>query len=338
MKHTFYRLASLTAGAVLLAGSGAFAATKDADAAAWSGDTSDSIRKDAVACSVTADGTLVMAFSAQGAPPDMTLVNVAADRDVVDSPFKGDYVAAGVVGISFKIMHDGGEPYRVMAILQGAKSGRKWCNSNVLLSPNANEWAVNCVRLDLASGWDTDAKGDKSVMWQEDLKDVGQVGVRIIQRGFTAQTYSLAAFRLIGEDGFITPPATLTPLETALKNRFGVASVELLTAAQKAEDTDKDGMTDEYEIRSENDLDFAKTIFVTQIAEQQGTGITLRWPVVKNSKYTLFRASDLVQGFSALSGAVELQAAETGYMTYTDTTATGDGPYFYRVKRILPNQ
>jgi len=114
-----------------------------------------------------------------------------------------------------------------------------------------------------------------------------------------------------------------------------VKSVDQLTNAQKKQDLDGDGMTDLTEILSENDPDFAKSIFAAEILPTDGTdGITIKWACVKGAKYTVFRSQNLTGGeFHALTQATDLLASSTGYMTYKDTSATGNGPYFYKIMK-----
>ncbi len=303
----------------------------DAPPAMWAGDSSESDVSSYVSFSSSSPGSITISFAGQAGPPSYVVGTVVADGAAPESPFVGDYIEAGAAGVTFRICGDGNLPLNPSVILVG-ESGRRWFNPNVSISQAAGEWILNQVAFDPESGW-VCSSGGGPAEWEDDLRHVVFIGVRLAQGGIGAQSYTIDEFRLIDANGFITPPADLTPLQQALKDRFGVTSIDEIPDAQKAVDSDTDGMTDLYEILCEYDLNFADSVFVAKPVAADETGITLRWACVAGKKYTVFRSEDLLSGFRTLSGAVDMVAAETGYMTYKDTTATGLGAYFYRILR-----
>jgi len=321
------------AGAVLMAAAAVtvMAASLDAPPAMWVGDSSESDVSSYVSFSSSSPGSITISFAGQAGPPSYVVGTVVADGGAPESPFVGDYIEAGALGLSFRICGDGHQPLNPAVLLVG-ESGRRWFNPNVLISETPGEWNLNQVSFEMDSGWSC-ASGGGPAEWEEDLRHVVLIGVRLAQGGTAAQSYTIEEFRLIDADGFITPPADLTPLQEALKNRFGVTSIDEIPDAEKQKDTDSDGMTDLYEILCEYDLKFADSVFVADPVAADETGITLRWACVAGKKYTVFRSEDLLRGFHSLEGAVDMVAPETGYMTYRDATATGQGPYFYRILR-----
>jgi hypothetical protein len=62
-------------------------------------------------------------------------------------------------------------------------------------------------------------------------------------------------------------------------------------------------------------------------------GITITWDGIGWRKYTLERSEDLREGFSTLVEEFVLLSIVPGPLihSYTDTTATGKGPFFYRI-------
>jgi hypothetical protein len=95
-------------------------------------------------------------------------------------------------------------------------------------------------------------------------------------------------------------------------------------------DTDGDGMSNFAEWKSYTNP--TNSLSLLQLAAPAFTnspnGIVVTWQSVTNVTYYLQRSSDLAGTFSSLQSNLVGQANST---SYTDTTATNDGPYFYRV-------
>ena len=312
----------------------AAAADTNATPAAWLGDTSEADSSGLISFSSTGPGSITVTFAAQGGPPAYAPATVIADAGDPDSPFSGDYVAAGAQSMSFRIMSDGHVPRCPAVVIVGRQSGRMWYNTGVTVSSVAGEWTVNNVALELAAGWTTEASGNLDAMWDYDLKDVGMTGVRLVQYGLEAQSYTIDEFRLSGANGFITPPAGLSPLELALQERFGVTSLNDLSDEQRRVDSNQDGMTDLTAILSETDASYANSIFAAEVVpNSQAEGVTIKWPCVAASTYTVLRSQDLTGDFLGIEDpqSRDRLATWTGYMTYVDTSATGAGPYFYKI-------
>lgn len=304
----------------------------------WLGDTSESENPSLVSFPLSEPGCITISFAAQSGPPSYVAAGVIADAGIAESPFSGDYSAAGALGVSFRIAGNGHSPRLSAVMLTGQQSGRRWYNPTVTVSAATGEWTTNTISFDLAAGWVMfpEVAGDLAAMWQQDLQDVGMIGVSLVQNGVDAQSYTLDEFRLVGSDGFITPPAGLSPLEQALADVFGgKTSVDQLTDEERQQDSNANGMTDVYEILSENDPAFANSIFVAEVVppSSEAVGVTVKWACVKLSRYTVYRSEDLLSVFHTLAdpSSLDIQAVETGYMTYQDTSATGAGPYFYKV-------
>ena len=57
-------------------------------------------------------------------------------------------------------------------------------------------------------------------------------------------------------------------------------------------------------------------------------GVVLQWSSVEGRIYSVWRSSDLMQGFEPIATGIH---STPPHNTYRDTTATGEGPYFYRI-------
>ena len=289
-----------------------------------------------VAYSHSLEGYAVMSFAEivvnPYSPPPYCAGTLVADAGAADSPFAGDYSAAGVTGLTFRIMSDGHKPASAMVILQSSVSGRIWINENVPISGEAGRWVDCAISLARASGWrrggtDLDAK------WAIDLRSVGTIGIRICQGGTESQVYTIADFMLAGASG-PSQHANLSALQKALLDRFGVTTLEAVSEQDKKVDSDLDGMTDVLEILSIFDLDFANLTFVAELVSVTDQGVALKWPCVQDWKYTVFRSERLGDGFFLLPDGVgvDMVSTNTGYMVFTDTDSAGkEGPFYYRV-------
>lgn len=312
-----------------MVGASALAASTGVPADAWSEPSEDQYGQ--VGISSTPEGATTVSFPARGAPPMPCVGTVVAEPGGLNEAFGGNYAASGVKSVKFVIASDSSKPSYAMVILRSSTSGRTWLNRHV--SVTAGGTATNQISFQRSQGWETDYPGNQDSMWAADLESVDLIGISISQRGLAAQSYTISQFQLHDSEGAITPPAVLTPLEQALKDRFGVTSVDQLSEAQKAVDLDDDGMADVDEIRSEKEAGYANKIFVAELMADDGEGILVKWACLKNSTYDLYRAESLTSGFNVLASGTDLVAGETGFMTHRDFTATGQGPYFYKVHR-----
>lgn len=286
---------------------------------------------------VNSDGSTSISF-AQRSPsalPDVIAGILTADASVCAGAFVGDYVSARVRGLSFWVKSNGYLPKGMELVLK-SRTGRTWFNKRVTVSDVSGLWVVNNVYLDRNAGWDRNERSsvDKDAIWNEDIRQVLYIGVSFSQGGLETETYTVAHLKLVGDEGFSIPQGALTPWQVTLLRRFGVTRVEELTEAQKRQDADGDGMTDVNEILAETNPDDPASVFWADIVEVSGEGILLRWQCVYGASYSVSRTTNLVEAlFETI--AEELQATVTGYMTYRDVTATGDVPYFYKIRKKI---
>jgi hypothetical protein len=95
-------------------------------------------------------------------------------------------------------------------------------------------------------------------------------------------------------------------------------------------DTDTDGMNNYGEWRSDTIPTNALSVLKMVNATNSPTGAKVSWQSVSTRSYWLERATNLGIASPFQSVATNI-AGVAGTKTFTDTSATNGGPYFYRV-------
>ena len=93
-------------------------------------------------------------------------------------------------------------------------------------------------------------------------------------------------------------------------------------------DWDGDSVSNYAEWKSGTNPTNAASVLQLATPTNSLSGMVVTWQSTTNITYYLQRSSDLSGGFSSIVSNLVGQAVNT---SYTDTTATNDGPYFYRV-------
>ena len=95
-------------------------------------------------------------------------------------------------------------------------------------------------------------------------------------------------------------------------------------------DPDVDGMNNWQEWMAGTDPTNRLSVLTMLAPSNSLSGVTVNWQSVSGKKYYLQRATNLIlpPGLSSLQSNIVGQA---GMTSFTDTTATNAGPYFYRV-------
>jgi len=96
-------------------------------------------------------------------------------------------------------------------------------------------------------------------------------------------------------------------------------------------DSDGDGVPDWAELIAGTDPDNPISVFKasTDLQPAPSGGLIIKWSSVTGKTYSIHRATDLSQGFSALATTLSATAPQN---QFTDSTATNGGPYFYRIQ------
>ena len=292
----------------------------------------------AVSVSNAGAGMVIVSFGAQDTnqPPPTTAIDVVTGGDPSVSPFAGNYVTSGVSNIVFKFKAQTSTNVSVSAVICGGPLGMTWTKQ--LPSPVGVGVLTTCsVSVAAMAGWNngiTSPLFNQVEAWSNGIRNVKYVGVRLLPRSPEAMSFVVDSFILAGAS-YVSSPGLLVLLGDALQSRFGVRNYSELTAAQKALDSDGDGMTDVNEILTGTNPDDRGSVFAAEVVASKAMGITIQWPCMEGCVYTVSRASDLVLGnFVALPDGTRLTATSSGYMEFTDVTANSEGgPYFYRVTK-----
>ncbi len=93
-------------------------------------------------------------------------------------------------------------------------------------------------------------------------------------------------------------------------------------------DADGDGMSNFAEWKAGTIPTDSTSVLKLASPTNSVSGVVVTWQSVSGVTYYLQRSGDLAGGFSSIVSNLTGQAGNT---SYTDTTATNSGPYFFRI-------
>ncbi len=144
--------------------------------------------------------------------------------------------------------------------------------------------------------------------------------------GFTRSVMAL------GTNATIAPPA-LSTFNFSKADRGRIERVDLLVnlAVDPALDSDGDGVPNWAEQIAGTNPNDRNPVFKasTHIQPAPGGGLIVKWSSVAGKTYSIQRTTNLAQSFAPLSANLPATAPLN---QYTDSGATGTGPYFYRIQ------
>ena len=176
---------SVFVGILMLSGGYGMAAVTDFSEGFDNGTTEGWKRVDALnggnLYMVNVDGALKIDFPKQQTSfPQMSWIQ--GDINASGGAFAGDYISAGITGITFRLMYETLPATQARLYLHSGS--RDWY---VELAPgNAGEWTTYTVPLEHAAGWTTPV-GGSAVTFAEDLADVVRLSLRLQRNGSTAR-------------------------------------------------------------------------------------------------------------------------------------------------------
>ena len=102
------------------------------------------------------------------------------------------------------------------------------------------------------------------------------------------------------------------------------------TGIDPNDDADRDGLNNLAEFKAGTNPTDAQSVFeIMDVQVTQPGQVLVEWSAVEGKFYTLQRSGDLFSGFSDLRTHIPATAPKN---SFRDTTATGAGPFFYRLR------
>lgn len=250
-----------------------------------------------------------------------------AGTNASQGKFTGDYVSGGVTGMCFRLFCE--RKVEVSALLYNSVTKRLWRYR--IPDVRTGEWMVVQVPfspqgMDSPNAWGT---------LDEDLRNVTWAGVSIERNSsMNLQVYRLDDFVLQGVPEFGSWMAQFPKPPD-----YGVGACVALPEG----DLDGDGACNIDEWTAGTSAGDRTNIFRLAISSARGSGaaasghgMALKWQSAPNRKYSVWRSTNLADGFVKLDNA-EIDATPPENIV-VDTTATNAGPYFYKadVRRVEP--
>ena len=239
---------------------------------------------------------LELKFNEQGSSfPEIFLAK--ADINASGGKFTGNYLASGVISISFRMLCVTHVPDQARLYIRSGTTRRRWYYPITGLT--VGNWLQFEVPLTFTAGWRLDT-GPTQVRFRGDIADVEWVGLRIQRNASVGpQAYAIDDFMLIG--------------------------------ASPHMDSDGDGMTDFAEYITGTNPNDPRSLFKIRIRPKDlGRRMLVDWPSVRGRDYEVWRSTDLSEGFG--TGPVLTTQAIDDVSLFEDLIPTNERVFFYFVR------
>ena len=191
-----------------------------------------------------------------------------------------------------------------------SRAKRKWLVSRLLQTPSGSPIAYNRSQAAI-DGFTATLTTPAS----------GIMNLTSLDRGRIERVDLEVAVPTTDTDGNGLPDAW----ERAFFGRIGVGA---------SEDPDGDGVSNGAEYKAGTDPTNAASLFeFVEIEPDPLGGISVKWSSVEGRKYALERSGTLISGYATIQASIQ---ATPPVNSHRDGTATGVGPYFYRIRLIEP--
>lgn len=271
-----------------------------------------------------AAGSLEVSFPLQSTMPYPQVELLAADSGASGGAFAGDYLAAGVDRIELRASCEGAVPGLLEVVLTTG-SGRRWFLP--LTGAVTGTWSELRAAVDFDAGWKAGAGGTRE-QFLADLRDVAMLGVRVQRGGTTAKhVFRLDDVRLNGRSALQDTDGDGLPDTWELLHDMSPQDVR-----DRFADDDADGISNYGEYRAGTDPRNRRSRLAMRIRkqdEQKTKGVKVEWESNAGGTYRVRRMTNDSNGFQLMQSGI---AATPPVNAWFDSSATGNGPYLYRVE------
>lgn len=252
------------------------------------------------------DERMQMAFRNLTGPPSPESAIAIADALASDGMFVGNYAADGITNVSFRFLAWNSRASAVRVYISCATNGNEWYVP--LPPPPAGKTTSYSMPLDYSAGW-TIGPEKTEAQFLADIQDIAWVGVYVRRGGSPrAQYYAI--------DDFILGAAT--------EDSSG-------TQEDRHLDSDGDGMSNWAEMHAGTDPNDPRSVlWVRPVPKGAGVpGLRIGWNSITNRYYTVWRSTNLFDGFKLHRSGLRGEWRET---LFDDDEATNNGVYFYMIE------
>lgn len=247
-----------------------------------------------------------------------------SQSDFVSDIMQRDSTGIVVTNISFRFLASNTPPSAVRVYFHSAVRGNSWYVN--LDPPVAGGWVTYDVPLNTTKAWSMGPDGSVD-QFNSDIEWVDWVGVYVRRHGDpSAQNYCVDDFRIQGFQLLDTDG-------DGMPDTWEIANyLDPDDSDDSLLDYDGDGISNLNEYRTGTDPWDVRDSFTARIEgtdpDTSITGVVVKWRSARNRTYKIYRAMDLMQGFSIYASGIP---GNPPVNSFVDVTATNAGPYFYKI-------
>lgn len=265
------------------------------------------------------DNTFELNFKAQTGMASPEKRSVLVTNPIPPAIFIGNYSAAGVNGIGFRIRVDV-LPSECNLFISNRVNNSEWRFPLLnRLSADPTEWVTITVPFEYGTGWSWWNSGGTAAMFSNDLQVVEAIGIRVLRAGVAVQNYQIKDCMLFGGAKYATG-CELYNFMLAKNLRDGSA------------DNDKDGLSNWGEFLTGSDPLDRSSAFLLKIESSQVDGkVSVKWSHMPGRKFAIWRGNTSGGGFERLT-PIGAEKASTEPENVEEVNEDDGQNYFYKIE------